>query len=194
MTTTNLQPDSLRERKKRETRERIRAAAARLADAKGIADTTVEEICAAADVSVRTFFNYYPSKNAAILGLPALVISDEARERFLAGPGRLIDDIVDLVTGFGGALPAKHKHGIVKRHPELASTLMEWGSRHRSDLIEIVEQRTDAATARLAVAAVMLAFGDAASEGGELNPGTIADEVHLSLDRLASLLAARAPR
>jgi AcrR family transcriptional regulator len=191
---TNPQPDSLRERKKRETRERIREAAVELADAKGIADTTVEEICAAADVSVRTFFNYYPSKNAAILGLPALVITDDARDAFLAGDGSLVADIVTLITGLGIELPQKHKHGIIKRYPELASTLMEWGSRHRSDLLSIVEQRTDVPTARLAVGAVMLAFGDAASEGGDLSDETIVDEVHLALDRLASLLAERAPR
>ncbi|WP_052226388.1 TetR/AcrR family transcriptional regulator [Microbacterium mangrovi] len=190
----NPQPDSLRERKKRETRERIRDAAVALADAKGIADTTVEEICAAADVSVRTFFNYYPTKNAAILGLPALIIPDEAREKFLAGSGALIDDIVTLITGIGLELPGKHKHGIVKRHPELASTLMEWGSRHRSDLISIVEQRTDPATARLAVGAVMISFGDAASEGGDISPETVDTEVHLALDRLSALLSARAPR
>jgi len=191
---SNPQPDSLRERKKRETRDRIREAAIELADAKGIPETTVEEICAAADVSVRTFFNYFPSKNAAILGLPALAISDEAREQFLAGEGSLVDDIVTLVTSFGLELPQKHKHGVVKRHPELASTLMEWGSRHRSDLISIVEQRTDAGTARLAVGAVMLAFGDAASEGGDLRPGTIVDEVYRALDRLAAVLGERASR
>jgi AcrR family transcriptional regulator len=191
---TTPQPDSLRERKKRETRERIHLAAMELADAKGIVDTTVEEICAAADVSVRTFFNYYPSKNAAILGLPAMVIPDAARELFLEARGSLIEDIVTLLTGFSVDLPPKHKHGIVKRHPELASTLMEWGNRHRSDLMEIVEQRADAPTARLAVGAVMLAFGDAASEGGELNPETVGAEMHLALDRLAGILAERAPR
>lgn len=188
---TNPHPDSLRERKKRDTRERIREAALELADAKGIADTTVEEICAAADVSVRTFFNYYPSKNAAILGLPALVIPDGAREAFLAGDGPLIEDIVKLITSFGIEIPNKQKHGIIKRHPELASTLMEWGSRHRSDLLSIVEQRTDASSARLAVGAVMLSFGDAAFEGTELSAETIVDEVHKALDRLAALLADR---
>ena len=191
---TYVQPDSLRERKKRETRDRIHTAAVELADAQGIAETTVEEICAAADVSVRTFFNYFPSKNFAILGLTAMVISDDDRERFLQGTGTLLDDLVSLITGYGEAMPPKHKHGIVKRHPELASTLMEWGSKHRSDLFTLVEQRADAGTARLAVGAVMLAFGDAASEGGELRPETVEGEVHHSLHRLAAVLAERTPR
>ncbi|MEV8374112.1 TetR family transcriptional regulator [Kribbella sp. NPDC056861] len=57
-----------RERKKRETRAALIAAALRLAVEKGPDDVTVEEISEAADVSVRTFFNYFPKKEHAILG------------------------------------------------------------------------------------------------------------------------------
>jgi AcrR family transcriptional regulator len=58
----------LRERKKRETRAALAEAALRLALAKGADQVTVEEIAEAADVSVRTFFNYFPHKEHAILG------------------------------------------------------------------------------------------------------------------------------
>jgi AcrR family transcriptional regulator len=58
----------LRERKKRETRAALAAAALRLAVQKGPDNVTVEEIAEAADVSVRTFFNYFPHKEYAILG------------------------------------------------------------------------------------------------------------------------------
>jgi AcrR family transcriptional regulator len=57
-----------RERKKRETRAALAAAALRLALEKGPDNVTVEEIAEAADVSVRTFFNYFPHKEHAILG------------------------------------------------------------------------------------------------------------------------------
>ncbi|WBQ08571.1 acyl-CoA-like ligand-binding transcription factor [Kribbella sp. CA-293567] len=61
-------PPGRRERKKQETRAALIAAALRLAVQKGPDEVTVEEISEAADVSVRTFFNYFPHKEHAILG------------------------------------------------------------------------------------------------------------------------------
>ena len=59
----------LRERKKQATRATLSAVALRLALERGIEQVTVEEIAQAADVSLRTFRNYFPTKAAAIVDL-----------------------------------------------------------------------------------------------------------------------------
>nr|WP_308205255.1 TetR family transcriptional regulator [Mycobacterium parmense] len=56
----------LRERKKLQTRDALAAAAARLALERGLDALRVEDIAAAANVSARTFNNYFDSKYAAL--------------------------------------------------------------------------------------------------------------------------------
>ncbi|MFD8519214.1 TetR/AcrR family transcriptional regulator [Streptomyces capillispiralis] len=61
----------LRERKKRATRAALTEAAVRLAAEQGADNVTVEAISAAAGVSVRTFFNYFDSRDDAFVVIDA---------------------------------------------------------------------------------------------------------------------------
>ncbi|WP_344084532.1 TetR family transcriptional regulator [Nostocoides veronense] len=66
---TAVEPEEgLRERKKRETRLAIHRAALELAVEFGLDGLTVDAIAERAGVSARTFFNYFPAKDDAILG------------------------------------------------------------------------------------------------------------------------------
>src|SRR5712671_5331893 len=57
----------LRERKKLKTKEAIQREALRLIEAQGYAETTIEQIAAAAEISPSTFFNYFPTKEDVVL-------------------------------------------------------------------------------------------------------------------------------
>ncbi|MDQ2728390.1 MAG: TetR/AcrR family transcriptional regulator [Actinomycetota bacterium] len=56
-----------RQRKKLATRQALHRAATDLVEERGLANVTVEAITERADVAVRTFFNYFPSKEEAVL-------------------------------------------------------------------------------------------------------------------------------
>lgn len=74
--------DGLRERKKRATRRALRAAALRLVAEHGLDAVTTDQVAAAADVSPRTFFNYFTSKEDALVGndpdLPGALVRELA--------------------------------------------------------------------------------------------------------------------
>jgi AcrR family transcriptional regulator len=79
---TTIQP-GLRERKKEQTRRALVDAAISLFGTKGYEETTIAELAAAANVSPRTFFSYFESKEEILfagtplkLGISAAVLTD----------------------------------------------------------------------------------------------------------------------
>ena len=86
----------LRERKKTETRAALSAAALRLALEKGVDNVRVDEIAEAANVSPRTYNNYFASREQAIVAgitaTRALRVSEALRSRPSGEP--LVDSII----------------------------------------------------------------------------------------------------
>ncbi|QMU71162.1 TetR/AcrR family transcriptional regulator [Streptacidiphilus sp. P02-A3a] len=98
----------LRDRKKEHTRRLLREGAARLFAERGFAGTTVEDIAAHANVSKRTFFRYFDSKEDLLL--PDLTELFGQVEASLAGRPRAEDPfraacraLLDAAEPFAGS-------------------------------------------------------------------------------------------
>lgn len=88
---------TLRERRREQTTESIRRAVIELAYEHGLDAVTTEMISNLAGISPRTFFNYFPYKEAALIP-PPLSLSDDSVASFIAGEGELLDDMADLLS------------------------------------------------------------------------------------------------
>lgn len=71
-----------RARRKLETLALIHEIAVRQVQSLGLDETRVEDIAAEASISRRTFFNYFATKEDAVLGLQPPVLPEGATERF----------------------------------------------------------------------------------------------------------------
>ena len=150
----------LRERKKNQTRIAIHEAALRLIEAQGLEATTIEQICQEADVSSRTFFNYYPSKAAATLELPGTTIDPVTVAAFRAAEGTLVSAVCAAI-GSSAELGLNHvtMKRLIVRRPELLPTISRMMIDVRSQFISLAAERaTSPVQAELAVSLVMAAL------------------------------------
>ena len=138
----------LRERKKAETRRALSSAAVRLARELGPDGVTVEDIADAAGVSPRTFFNYFSTKDDAILGISP------------SDPPDMLNDLLDrpsdespLDALRGMALAAASRlestadeqiarHELTQEHPALAIRRAARFSEVERQLAEEIARRT----------------------------------------------------
>lgn len=149
----NLQP-GLRDRKKAATRAALAEAAVTLAREHGLHVVTAEAIAARANVSTRTFHNYFASKEEAVLvhieGLLDLWI-EMLRER--PADEHIMDSIRECVVGLvtdpqwsfddiGACI------SVVEESSVLLARSIEAEKRYSRMLIELIAERTgtDAAT------------------------------------------------
>ncbi|GGM22413.1 TetR/AcrR family transcriptional regulator [Promicromonospora citrea] len=138
----------LRERKKRSRRLALIDAAQELVAEHGLDAVTVEMISAQAGVSPRTFFNYFESKDDAVLGAEDAGLPDDVVGTFVDGgpTGRLLSDVQVLVAALLATADEGHDRvrravDLVQQEPRLLQRHMAWLDRHQKRLGEIFEAR-----------------------------------------------------
>ena len=116
----------LRERQRLELLKQVHEAARDLVEANGFAETTIAAIAERAGVSRRTFFNYYATKEDAVLGLAETIIPDDALDEFLENPdsGDRLARIVVLLARTTlnlrqSGTSRQELHELAMRYPEL---------------------------------------------------------------------------
>lgn len=138
----------LRERKRRATRRAIQFAAITLVRDNGLERLTVDEIGRVADISPRTFFNYFPTKEAALIGDGPGLPSDESITGFVEGASgqSLLSDIATLLTEATDLAAADReltqlRRVVLKQHPQLFGMRMATMKHFEDDMQAVVLRR-----------------------------------------------------
>jgi len=178
----------LRERKKQQTRAAIHEAAFRLVDEQGLESTTIDQICQEADVSGRTFFNYYTSKAAAALDLRETPLDAEVRAGFRSASGGLVFALCSAIGGTAELGPSHVKvKSLITRHPELMTTVSQMMIEVRGQFVALAAERASSQEqAELAVSLVMAALGRVMHHDSE--PGVaLSEQLRKTVDLLIAV-------
>jgi AcrR family transcriptional regulator len=136
-------------RKKERTRQALADAATDLFDARGYDATTIEDIAAAADVSPRTFYRYFPTKEDLVLAM-----GQTSLESFFAAlearpPGEPLLDAVRgavdqaLVSRWVDTANIRSFLALIRDTPAFRARWVEEAYDNRYRLAQVIAQRTD---------------------------------------------------
>ena len=191
-------PTGLRERKKAKTRAAIQEHALRLFRDQGYAETTVQEIAAAAEVSPATFFRYFPTKEDTIVldRLDPVMI-----ELFRKQPPELsptealrtaIRDSIGVLTESEWELESERQR-LVMNAPELRVRMLDQLYEGIDLLAELAAERTGRAPDDFAIRAWAGAVVGVVMATYEVAVDAPMPEYLATIDRAFALLAAGLP-
>ena len=141
-----------RERKKQRTRESLVDAAFRLFQEKGFEATTVEEIADAVDVSSRTFFRYFASKEDVVLTfqeeqfttmLEALAARPKAEPVMTALRNAAVSVLRACEDGDSGFDPERFGciQQMMESSPAVFGRSLEHGQKKQAEITRIIAER-----------------------------------------------------
>ncbi len=151
----------LRERKKLKTKEAIQREALRLIEAQGYAETTIEQIAAAAEISPSTFFNYFRTKEDVVLFdrydpmIFSMMSSIPPSQPLSAVVYGLLDGLAGVVERDHDVILARSKLSLAV--PELRARFWEEIEKARDLIVTVLATRTgrDASDFELRVLAMI---------------------------------------
>lgn len=177
MSTTSCVPgegESLRDRKARLTRESIHRAAVSLSYERGLDAATVAQIADEAGISQRTFFNYFASKEDAIIGTATSGPDEQLVREALASAdfsSGVLEETADLIRdilsrSLGDEETERKRRVLFMRNPALVQRNADAGSALATMLIDALTpllaedvsklQLPDGTTAREVVRMIVL--------------------------------------
>jgi AcrR family transcriptional regulator len=196
-----------RELKIRAAKARVERAAVDLALEHGVDGVTVEDICDVADISPRTFYNYFGSREAALIG-EARPMPDEAEVQAYVD-ARGVGEF-EAFVGLMARLIESHAHNhsllldrrrLIDSSPQLAALNLARATGRRDQYAAIVERRLEATDpdrapedrsldARLivgvATGALHVASHDWLTDGGDRDPADFAHDVIRRVRRIVT--------
>ena len=148
MTVTDATELGLRERKRLATRRAIQMAVLELVSARGYDNVTVDEVSRVADISPRTFFNYFASKEEAMLGDPPHLPRSEVVDNFENGSDglSLLDGLTQVLIAAGeesmvDSELVQLRHSLIKQYPQLFALRMAKMREFEDELAAVVAAR-----------------------------------------------------
>ena len=136
-----------REIKHQETSLRIERSAVDLVLQNGFDGVTVDMICEASGISQRTFFNYFKTKDAAVIGAEPPKIDEAQARAFIATDGPdLLAEVLDLVvsSSLAGSPDEKlltDRLRLFEQNPQLLLKQMDRMNRITTELSELIYLR-----------------------------------------------------
>jgi AcrR family transcriptional regulator len=188
---------NLRERRKIETLQLIQRTAFELARHADLDTISVDTICQRAGLSQRTFFNYFPYKEAAFVLLPPSFPA-EAVARFLEARGPLLDGLVDLLVAQALTVAPERwmvdvSRRIVEDHPKIAALQFSQFHQFEYSFAELIASRLELKTpdtlCLMVSAALLGAVRVILDKNRGAAPQKIAASMKRELPRLSALMS-----
>jgi AcrR family transcriptional regulator len=190
------QATGLRERKKQRTRDAIARAALELFAERGYQETTLAEIAEAADVSTRTIFAYFPSKED-ILFCDYAAMRDALARALAERPGGkdalgTLRDFILTAVGEKGELEAKLERVIAgdeTLHSHKRARLAQLQQLLAAAIADDLATGPDDLRPHVAAASLTAAF-EVLEQKGQSPPPTISEQIAAAIDPIISFVRA----